>query len=209
MRSSKWSLFKCQRCGQCCEKSGLPWDPWKSEEIAKFLKMDFEDFFTRYYGKTVMKKGKKYFQLNPNRTTHCPFLGKDKSCHIYPVRPYSCEHYPVDTDFGRCGVDCPAMKIVNAAVSSSEKEEDPLLDTTYLLFENPEEKGILHPPFGYICVGSYSRPTFFGHEHIGLTAECNSVTEVEWWVKSLKGYLDKCLEDFKRELAQAKKKSAF
>lgn len=207
MDQDRWSLFKCQRCGQCCAKLGLPWDPLKSEEIAKFLKMNFEDFFTRYYGKIIMKKGKKYFQLDPNRTTYCPFLGKNKSCQIYPVRPSSCEAYPIETDFGRCGVDCPAMKIVDAMDSSAEKDGDQLLDTIYLLFENPEEKGITHPPFAYICLGNYSSTKILGHEHIALSAECTSYEEVKWWVGELKKHLNNVLKEAKRKFTQANKKT--
>ncbi|MBS3907658.1 MAG: YkgJ family cysteine cluster protein [Syntrophaceae bacterium] len=206
MDQDRWSLFKCQRCGRCCEKLGLPWDGNIIEKMANFLKMNPEDVIIRDYGDIIMDNGEKAVKLDRNRTTPCPFLGKDKSCQIYPVRPSSCEAYPIETDFGRCGVDCPAMKIVDAMDSSAEKDGDQLLDKIYLLFENPEEKGITHPPFAYICLGNYSRTTILGHEHIALSAECTSYDEVKWWVGRLKKHLNNVLKEAKRKFTKANKK---
>lgn len=96
MTSSLWASFKCQRCGQCCEKLGLSWPTGKNlEEMAKFLKIHPDTLITRYYGKIIEKNGKKFIRrYQKDRRTPCPFLRNDKSCEIYPVRPNPCRAYP-------------------------------------------------------------------------------------------------------------------
>ena len=39
----RWNLFKCQRCGKCCIEIGLPYDPERVFEIAKFLNLSVEE----------------------------------------------------------------------------------------------------------------------------------------------------------------------
>ena len=62
--------------------------------MAKFLKMDKDDIIERYYGKIVENNGKKFIEkYQEDRRTPCPFLGRDKNCKIYNVRPDSCRAY--------------------------------------------------------------------------------------------------------------------
>lgn len=206
MKSNPWSYFKCQCCGQCCEKSGLPWDPDNIEKMAEFLKMDLKELVTQYYGDIYWNNGERFIRWDETRRKPCPFLGEDKNCKIYPVRPMGCKAYPIDTHLGRCGVDCPAMKIVDEM--DSQEDKDQTLDTIYLLFKNPEEKGIPHPPFAYICLRSYSRLEICGIENITLSAKCTSYDEVKGWVSQLKKYLDNAQGEAKREFTKAHKKSA-
>ena len=37
--------------------------------------------------------------------------GNFHTCSIYEVRPHGCRMYPVETDAGRQGVDCPGLVI--------------------------------------------------------------------------------------------------
>jgi len=146
--------------------------------MAEFLKMKPEDLVTRYYGETYTENGQRFVRYNRDLTTPCPFLEKGKSCQIYLVCPDGCKAYPIETNPGRGEVDCPAMRIVDAMDHSGEGEDEPL-NAICLLFENPEEKGILHPPFAYICIGSWSSPKILGYERIALSAECTSYDEVK------------------------------
>jgi len=108
---SRWSFFMCRRCGQCCEKLGLPWPAGRLEVMAEFLNMDPDDLIRRYYGEIVERDGKKFVKkYQENRRIPCPFLQSNKSCEIYSVRPIPYRAYPLDTDFGRCGIDCPAAR---------------------------------------------------------------------------------------------------
>ena len=111
--SKKWKYFECQRCGKCCEETGLPYDPVKIHEIAKYLNISVEDVIQRYYGR--LNEDGKTWDAEENKRTPCPFLKtteNKKVCSIYPARPDECACYPIDTDFGMCGVACPAGKIV-------------------------------------------------------------------------------------------------
>ena len=113
MQKYLWKYFKCERCGKCCEETGLPWDPYRSRKIAKFLGVSVSQLIERYYGK-ITSDGK-HWESEEDRRTPCPFLkseGIQKSCIIYPVRQEPCELYPFETDFGTGGVNCPAAKNV-------------------------------------------------------------------------------------------------
>ena len=207
MDQDRWLLFKCQMCGQCCEKLELPWHADNIGRMAEFLKMDEEELVTRYYGDIYWENGERYIRWDESRRKPCAFLGEDKKCKIYPVRPEGCRAYPIDTNLGRNGVDCPAMRIVDATGRPGEKGENQPLDTICLLFENPEEKGILHPPIAYVCVGSWSRPKILGYERIALSSECTSYDEVKWWVGRLKQHLDNVQKEAKRKFNRGGKRS--
>lgn len=103
-------VFQCQRCGKCCEILGLPYDGFHIYELADFLGIDTDTLMDRYYGTAFIKEnGEKAWTLDDNKRHPCPFLAEDKTCKVYPVRPDPCRAYPLRTDFGRCGVKCPAI----------------------------------------------------------------------------------------------------
>jgi hypothetical protein len=174
--------------------------------MAEFLNMDEEQLVTLYYGDIYWESGERFIRWDKSRRRPCPFLEEDKKCKIYPVRPEGCKAYPIDTNFGRYGVDCPAMKIIEAM--DSEEEEDSLMDQIYLSFFNPEEKGIPCASFAYICLGSYSRVKIHGIEEIALSAQCTRYEEVKWWGDRLKEYIDKAVEEAKQKFTESENKSA-
>lgn len=105
--------FQCQQCGKCCEELGLPYDHDRLKEMADYLGVCVDRLIETYYGKFI-NKGKQIV-LDDKKQQPCPFLKSTnnlKICTIYPVRPLGCELYPLDTDFGRGSVDCPAAQIV-------------------------------------------------------------------------------------------------
>jgi Fe-S-cluster containining protein len=110
MKSKIWEFFECQRCGKCCDQLGLPWDISKNPEIAEHLNIGLEEFFQKYYGNIIEKDGKKYYEFRDELRKPCQFLGKDKVCLIYQVRPRQCEDYPIETNHGDSGINCPAYK---------------------------------------------------------------------------------------------------
>lgn len=116
-----WKYFKCQQCGKCCDEIGLPYDPESCFNIAEFLKIPVEQVIEKYYGK-LSADGSEW-ELNDNKRISCPFLkGTDDRCfcEIYSVRPEGCKLYPMETDGGRQGIDCPAWEI---AISKLRKEQ--------------------------------------------------------------------------------------
>ena len=116
----RWDYFKCQQCGQCCEKIGLPYDPDNIDEIAKYLNISIKELISKYYGKILPDQS--HWESDNNKRVPCPFLKKKdgkKVCLIYEVRPFGCRLFPLHTDFCRGDVDCPGMKIVK---EMSERE---------------------------------------------------------------------------------------
>jgi len=107
-----WECFTCQKCGRCCRQIGLlPWDGERLSDIANFLGMSEEIVVEKYYGRIIVKDGRKVIERYDQKRTTCPFLQQDNTCKIYPVRPLGCRLYPVETDIGRDGVDCPGLTI--------------------------------------------------------------------------------------------------
>lgn len=105
-----WDHFKCKKCGKCCIGIGLPWPGHCLGEIAKFLKITPAELITKYIGRIVEKDGKKLiYRYGEDEDIRCPFLSSNNLCSIYEVRPDGCRLYPIETDFGRCGIDCPGF----------------------------------------------------------------------------------------------------
>lgn len=199
MTSSLWTSFKCQKCGQCCEKLGLPLPSSRNlKEMAKFLMIDPDDIVERYYGKLFEKDGKKFIEkYQEDRRTPCPFLGNDQNCKIYSVRPDPCRAYPLDTDFGRCGIDCPGMrKIVNNDEVCLEKEEE---DMTHSLDLDFVKSGNLPgPPRAHIYVKSHTRDN---RNFIFVTPECVSIRELEYEIDRLQKELENIRKKARRKFA--------
>ena len=93
------SLFKCKRCGKCCNelKGGVLLSPEEVERLA------IPDEY-------LIVKGDQIFLKLP-----CPFY-KD-GCSIYPDRPKVCREFPLNKTYIQnnkiwltVGMDCPAGK---------------------------------------------------------------------------------------------------
>jgi len=111
--SKEKKYLKCQRCGKCCEKLGLPWEQSKLKEIADFLNISVKNLIENYYG-TFVKNGKE-IELDDNKRIPCPFLAKEVNgnivCRIYSVRPTDCIDFPISPlalDF----MECPSVEII-------------------------------------------------------------------------------------------------
>lgn len=111
--AEKWDLFECYQCGKCCTELGLPYYRDSIPAIAQFLGISMVDVMHTYYGKPAGDD--EHWELEDSKMMPCPFLIVDanrKACRIYPVRPDGCRAFPFDTDFGTCGVACPAAEKV-------------------------------------------------------------------------------------------------
>ena len=203
MKSSLWASFKCQCCGQCCEKLGLPWPSGRNlEEMAKFLKVQPNNLIVQYYGKIVEENGKEFVEkYEEDRRIPCPFLGNDKNCKIYPVRPDPCRLYPIDTDFGRYGIDCPGMENILNDVKI-QKEEDDMTHSLDLLFLKPLKGQLPGPPLAQICIKTY---TCDKKGYIPITPQCVSLREVEREISRLKEELEIIRKKAKQKFAKAGK----
>lgn len=121
---SMWKYFKCQQCGSCCSQIGLPYDPFSFQKLAAYLELPGEQVINKFYGE-MTSDGKKWTPDSKKRTP-CPFLQASESkyvCTIYTVRPEGCKLYPIDTDGGRDGVDCPGWKIAIERLRKEQEDE--------------------------------------------------------------------------------------
>jgi Fe-S-cluster containining protein len=84
--------FECSQCGACCtthgEYSYIYVVDAEVQAIAHYLGLERSEFEARYCGRdgdwiVIRAEG-----------PSCPFLGVDKRCGIYPVRPKQCRTWP-------------------------------------------------------------------------------------------------------------------
>ena len=83
--------FQCTQCGDCC--TGAPGYVWVDEaELAAIA---------AYRGESVeqttalwTKKTRRGLSLRKKENGDCVFLGPNKGCTIYPIRPRQCRTWP-------------------------------------------------------------------------------------------------------------------
>ena len=126
--NNMWKYFECRRCGKCCAILGLPYDPKSIFDIADYFKLTVDDVIETYYGKIT--EDRMTWESDETKRKPCPFLkitdGK-ASCKIYSVRPDGCKLHPMDTDFGRSGIDCEAWKIAYDNLTHEEEQETEII----------------------------------------------------------------------------------
>ncbi|VTS12956.1 YkgJ family cysteine cluster protein [Streptococcus pseudoporcinus] len=77
----------CKACANCCQTLGPLFTETDVKRISRHFRMKmaaFEDLYLE-----VDEDGDKVFKSMP-----CPFLGEDKLCSIYDVRPKACREFP-------------------------------------------------------------------------------------------------------------------
>jgi len=91
--------FVCRRCGRCCRQ----WSPQICGElipvVSGHLGLSEEEVRKRHEVHYKSKWGP--------APLDCLFLSEDSRCTISRLRPRGCRLYPLKTDAGACGVDCP------------------------------------------------------------------------------------------------------
>ncbi len=84
--------FECTGCGVCCTGDASRYveaGPQEQETIRAFLNISRAWFRRRYL--TMVDATTKGLRLAHGR---CVFLGDNRRCRIYPVRPVQCRTYP-------------------------------------------------------------------------------------------------------------------
>jgi Fe-S-cluster containining protein len=93
----KFDSLVCSNCeGNCCiGKSGYIWvTKQEIENIASFVKIDFDEFVSSYLRKVNYKYSLKEIHLS-NDNYACEFFDIiKKQCSIYDVRPKQCRSFP-------------------------------------------------------------------------------------------------------------------
>ena len=192
----RWNYFKCQRCGKCCEKLGLPYDPESVLKIADFLGITIEKLIEDYYGELI--DDPKGWISQDKKRTPCPFLQStdmNKACKIYEVRPEGCRLYPFNTDFGRCGVECPGAEIANDKWKDIHRDElNDKLCGPFGLLEIPFDEKFPSHPVAKIKLCSYTTKKIGEEEYICLSPQCVTYNELKFYVDYLKIELDELAE---------------
>jgi hypothetical protein len=106
--------FSCTGCGECCTGRGdyyVAVTPEEQRRIQQALHVSRAWFRRRYI--TVYEDGTESLRWERNR---CVFLGPDRRCRIYAVRPAQCRHYPFwpevirsEKSWGREGRRCEGI----------------------------------------------------------------------------------------------------
>ena len=138
-----------------------------------------------------------------NKRTPCLFLElKDEKafCSIYSVRPEGCRLYPIDTDFGAGGVDCPAKKVALNKIKENFKnkdEENKMILEHFYLFKIPFDEKYLMGPYAQIDLGRHSVRDINGNKHRCISPRCVNYNELKEYVEFLKMELDDIAEQGK------------
>lgn len=77
----------CKACANCCKHLGPLFTEADIKRISKHFRMKMAAFEDLYL--VVDEDQDKVFKSMP-----CPFLGDDKLCSIYSVRPKACREFP-------------------------------------------------------------------------------------------------------------------
>lgn len=77
----------CLSCANCCQTTSPIFLQKDIDRIAKHLRIQPGDFTQKYL--RTDEDGDYVLQKAP-----CPFLGSDRYCAIYEVRPKACREYP-------------------------------------------------------------------------------------------------------------------
>lgn len=102
------SKFKCQRCNECCKKTGFVYLQEKEEErIAEFLGLSVFDFVNQYCELEERRK----LVLKKHRDESCIFLTPD-GCQIHLAKPQQCRDFPVKWRTPASLVYCEGLKLL-------------------------------------------------------------------------------------------------
>ncbi|MES2621998.1 MAG: YkgJ family cysteine cluster protein [Bacteroidota bacterium] len=82
-----WKEMACLDCANCCTKMTPTYTRKDVNRIAKHFKMTYKQFFDKWL---TVDDNKDII----NQSLPCQFLGKDKKCTIYAIRPDDCAGFP-------------------------------------------------------------------------------------------------------------------
>jgi Fe-S-cluster containining protein len=88
LHQEAFRIVDCTKCANCCRTLRPVFSDEDIARIAAHLGMTGDEFIAAYLERDE-KEGR-----YRTKTTPCPFLGEDRKCTIYDVRPEKCEGYP-------------------------------------------------------------------------------------------------------------------
>lgn len=117
-------VFKCTRCGKCCERGAIPLTFWdlelwaKNQIIANMFPNIRVDINPTGQTNLVLEKGPTPPGNGENAasapgTARCPYLSSEgDACTIYANRPLACRAFPLEYDgkhYMLADLDCPGV----------------------------------------------------------------------------------------------------
>ncbi|SDB47961.1 hypothetical protein SAMN03097699_1601 [Flavobacteriaceae bacterium MAR_2010_188] len=87
LHEEEFERTDCLKCGNCCKTTGPLFTDKDIERISKHFKMKPQQFIEQY----LRLDEENDYVL---KTVPCSFLGADKYCSIYEVRPKACREFP-------------------------------------------------------------------------------------------------------------------
>jgi Fe-S-cluster containining protein len=82
--------FECTRCGRCCEAPGYVWiSAAEVQALAGHLRLSLDDF-----GRRFLRLVGSRLSLLEKPDGRCIFLGDDRRCSVYALRPRQCRTFP-------------------------------------------------------------------------------------------------------------------
>jgi uncharacterized protein len=88
LHQEAFSLVDCTKCTNCCRTLRPVFSDEDIKRIAGHLDMERDEFIAAYLERDEEQDRYRI------KTTPCPFLGTDRKCTIYDVRPDKCQGYP-------------------------------------------------------------------------------------------------------------------
>jgi uncharacterized protein len=82
-----WKEVACMECANCCTKMTPTYSRKDINRIAKNFDMTYQQFYDKWL---TVDENKDIV----NKSLPCQFLGKDKKCTIYSIRPDDCAQFP-------------------------------------------------------------------------------------------------------------------
>lgn len=82
-----WKEVACLDCANCCKKMTPTYTKKDINRIASHFNMSYQQFFDKWLKYDTNKD-------IINKTSPCQFLGKDRKCSIYEIRPQDCAEFP-------------------------------------------------------------------------------------------------------------------
>ena len=108
--------FVCKRCGKCCREVGVYYEFINWKRAAKYrcipiyrLANQFVEHIKKHQvdNKLANQFGEHIKKYRVDNRPCFFYNDKRNKCSIYRIRPSECRSYPLYTDAGSMGIDCP------------------------------------------------------------------------------------------------------
>jgi len=119
------TLFKCNRCGHCCQNAPCNVMLQDMQNLSKYLGRDIKHLAQYVNYRSWGGQTRVYLR------TPCPFVSKKRGepakCKIYPARPLACRTYPLGTEILMMPEQCQLARDIKSWIEQHGKQIWPKL----------------------------------------------------------------------------------